>query len=187
MWGGAFPELREPDGGWPRLQPLTQILFPLSILPDTDKATIYVKIYKHTHTPIPRDTFKRKYLNSLLWSTSSSAWLPSPYHGHRSLFHSAMFVPSGICVNTILPQDLGTGCSLCLESSFLRFVHVLLPNIIQVFAQMLPNRGLPRPSYPHLTPDSPLPFIPFLHPALFHFKAHYILIYVTCLFSALSH
>lgn len=97
--------------------------------------------YINTHTsPSQGILSRRKYLNSLLWSTSSSPWLPCPYHGHRSLFHSAVSVPSGICVNTILPHDLGTGCSLCLESYSLRFVHVPLPNIIQVFAQMLPNR-----------------------------------------------
>lgn len=63
-WDCAFSELQELEQGWPYLHPLAQILFVLQILPDTDKATIYVKIYKHTniHThiqPCPSDTFKK--------------------------------------------------------------------------------------------------------------------------------
>lgn len=80
------------------------------------------------------------HLNSSMWPPSSQPWLLPHISNTCSPFPSVVFAHAGISANMILPQDLGIGCFLHLESSFLRFVHVPLPNILQVFAQVLPNK-----------------------------------------------
>lgn len=99
--------------------------FSLQILPDINKPTIFVRIYKHTHTHklAPKWYFQKVNISTPYLGLPPLVpdSLPRVIDS-RSPFHSVVSAHSGICANMSLPQGPGTGCSFCLESSFLRFL-----------------------------------------------------------------
>lgn len=100
--------------------------FSLQILPDINKPTTFVRIYKHMHTykPMPKGYFlKVNIISTPYLGLSPLALTPFPMSLTAALSSVLLSLLTLASVPTwYYPQAPGTGCSLCLESSFLRFV-----------------------------------------------------------------